>query len=68
MSTRTRRLAATALALAPLLAAACGTPAVVKPTATPLPGLTRDVQDARNAVAQSDAQAQSDAAAGATAP
>ena len=54
------------LALAGLLAAGCGTPAVVKPVAAPLSGLSNDVQAARNAVAQSQAQAQ--AATGATLP
>ena len=64
---RPRRLGALALAAAlAATLAGCGTPAVVKPVATPLPGLGRDVQAARNAVAQTDAQAQSDAATGAT--
>jgi hypothetical protein len=31
----------------------CGTPAVVKPAATPLPGLQHAVQAAQNAVTQS---------------
>ena len=31
----------------------CGTPAVVKPVATPLPGLQHDIQAAKNAVTQS---------------
>jgi hypothetical protein len=31
----------------------CGTPAVVKPAATPLPGLQHDIQAAQNAVTQS---------------
>jgi hypothetical protein len=58
-----------AAALAALLLAGCGTPAVIKPTSTPLPGLSHDIQAARNAAAQTQAQAQADAAAtGATAP
>jgi hypothetical protein len=64
-----RRLSA--LAIAALLVAAlagCGTPAVVKPVSTPLAGFNRDVQAARSAVAQTEAQAQSDAATGATQP
>ena len=31
----------------------CGTPAVVKPVATPLPGFQHDIQAAKNAVTQS---------------
>jgi hypothetical protein len=55
--------------LAALALAGCGTPAVIKPASAPLPGLSRDIQAAQNAVAQTQAQAQSDAAAtGATAP
>ena len=66
---RTRRLSALALAAALAVAlAGCGTPAVVKPVSTPLPGFKRDVQAAQNVVAQSEAQAQSDAATGAMVP
>jgi hypothetical protein len=60
-----------AAAIAALVAAAlagCGTPAVVKPASTPLPGFQSDIQAAQNAVAQADAQAQSDATTGATLP
>lgn len=65
---RTATLGAAA-ALAALLLAGCGTPAVIKPTSTALPGLTHDIQAARNAATQMQAQAQADAAAtGATAP
>lgn len=46
-----------AIALVLVLGAAalggCGTPAVVKPAATPLPGFQHDIQAARNAVTQS---------------
>ena len=63
-----RKLLACAIALAALGAAGCGTPANVTPAAAPLPGLGRDVQAARNAVTQSQAQAQSEAQTGATLP
>lgn len=67
-----RRLGArafAAVALGAALVAGCGTPAVVKPVSAPLSGLGRDVQAARNAAAQTSAQAQADAAAtGATMP
>ena len=49
---------------AALLVAGCGTPAVVKPAPGPLSGLANDVQAARNAAAQTQAQA----ATGATLP
>jgi hypothetical protein len=39
----------------------CGTPAAVKPVATPLPGFQRDIQAAQKAVAQTERQAHSDA-------
>ena len=58
---------AAAATLAALLLAACGTPAVIKPAAAPLPGLSRDIQAARNAVAQTQARADA-AATGATVP
>ncbi len=60
-----------AIAIAALVATAlagCGTPAVIKPGATPLPGFKRDIQAAQNAVAQTQAQAQGDANTGATPP
>ena len=64
-----RRLSATAIAaLVATALTGCGTPAVVKPVSTPLPGFKSDIQAAQNAVAQTEAQAQSDAATGATMP
>jgi hypothetical protein len=54
------------LGMALLGLAGCGTPALVKPAANPLPGLTRDVQAARG-VAKELQQAQN-AESGATAP
>jgi len=58
-SVPTRRFAALALVL--VLGAAvlggCGTPAVVKPVATPLPGFKRAIQSAQNLVTQSQRQA-----------
>jgi hypothetical protein len=60
---------AAAATLAALALAGCGTPAVVKPASAPLPGLSRDIGAAQNAVRQTEAQAQGDVAAtGATAP
>jgi hypothetical protein len=50
-------LCALALVVGAAALGGCGTPAVVKPAATPLPGLQRDVQAAKNAVAQSQQQA-----------
>ena len=44
---------ALALVLGAAALGGCGTPAVVKPAATPLPGLQRDIQAAQNAVTQS---------------
>jgi uncharacterized lipoprotein YajG len=64
-----RLLRATSLTLliaVALLLAGCGTPAVVKPSANPLPGLTHDVQSARS-VAKQLQQAQN-AETGATSP
>jgi anti-sigma-K factor RskA len=58
---------AVAAAVATVLAG-CGTPAVVKPGPTPLPGFNSDIQAAQNAVAQTQAQAQGDGATGATLP
>ncbi len=52
-----RPLAALALVLGAAVLGGCGTPAVVKPAATPLPGLKHDIQAAQNAVAQSRQQA-----------
>jgi hypothetical protein len=50
-----------ALAAACALLGGCGTPAVIKPSSTPLPGLERDIHAAQNAVAQTQREAQSDA-------
>jgi hypothetical protein len=59
-----RRLSMLAVALAgAAVLAGCGTPATVQPTATPLPGFKRDIQAAHNAVAQTEQQASSAAAA-----
>ena len=52
-----RPLAALALVLGAAALGGCGTPAVIKPTATPLPGLKHDIQAAQNAVSQSQQQA-----------
>ena len=52
-----RPLAALALALAAAALGGCGTPAVVKPAATPLPGFKRVIQAAQGAVTQSQQQA-----------
>jgi len=59
MSSSTRRaLAAAAAAAAACVAlGACGTPAAVKPAATPLPGFKRDIQAAQNVVTQSQQSA-----------
>ena len=68
-TTRQRRMCALAITAALAVAlAGCGAPAVLKPASTPLPGLQRDVQAARNAVAQAETQAQGGAATGATLP
>jgi hypothetical protein len=56
-SAATRPLAALALLAGAAVLGGCGTPAVLKPTATPLPGLKHDIQAAQNAVAQSQQQA-----------
>ena len=61
MTAKPRTLAAGLLVLAALAASGCGAPAVVKPSATPIGGLVRDVQAAHNAVAQTEAQAQTGA-------
>ena len=68
MAAKPRRLGFALAALAALAATGCGAPAVLKPAASPLPGLVHDVQAARNAAAQTEAQAQGDAATGATLP
>jgi hypothetical protein len=52
-----RRFAPLALVLGAAVLGGCGTPAVVKPVATPLPGFKRAVQSAQNVVAQSEQQA-----------
>ena len=53
----TRRFAVLALALSAVVLGGCGTPAVVKPVATPLPGFKRAIQSAQNLVTQSEQQA-----------
>jgi hypothetical protein len=61
--TQWRGLAVLVCGLAAALAiAGCGTPAVIKPSATPLPGLQRDIHAAQNVVAKTEREAQSDAA------
>jgi hypothetical protein len=66
---RRRAAASVALALAASVAVGgCGTPAVVKPASTPLPGLARDIHAARSVVAQAQRQAQSDASSAVAAP
>ena len=49
-----------ALAAACAVLGGCGTPAVIKPSSTPLPGLERDIHSAKNVVAQAEQEAQSD--------
>jgi hypothetical protein len=57
-----RRAAVLAASVGAVVAlAGCGTPAVIKPSTTPLPGLERDVHAARSAVAGAERQAQRDA-------
>jgi hypothetical protein len=53
----TRRFAALALLLGAAVLGGCGTPAVIKPVATPLPGFKRAIQSAQNLVTQSEQQA-----------
>ncbi len=52
-----RPWAVAAVVLGAVVIGGCGTPAVVKPVATPLPGFKRAIQSAQNAVAQSQQQA-----------
>ena len=56
-STPRRALRALALAASAAALAGCGTPAVVKPVATPLPGFKHDIQAAQNVVTQSEQSA-----------
>jgi hypothetical protein len=56
-SVPTRRFAVLALALSAVVLGGCGTPAVVKPVATPLPGFKRAIQSAQNLVTKSEQQA-----------
>jgi hypothetical protein len=60
---RARRVGASVAALvaAAVSLGGCGTPAVIKPSSTPLPGLERDIHAAQSAVAQTQREAQSDA-------
>lgn len=64
--TRRGPIAMVALVACGVGVAACGTPAVVKPAQTPLPGLKRDIQAAQSAVSQSQKQAQDFGATGVT--
>jgi hypothetical protein len=57
---RTAALVAT-LAAGCAILGGCGTPAVIKPSSTPLPGLERDIHAAQKVVAQTEREAQSDA-------
>ncbi len=64
-----RALVAVGLVLAGAsIVGGCGVPAVIKPSATPLPGFKRDIRAAQNAVAQTERKAQSDAAANVASP
>jgi hypothetical protein len=58
---RGRVAVAITIAAACAILGGCGTPAVIKPSSTPLPGLERDIHAAQNAVAQTEREAQSDA-------
>ncbi len=64
------RTATTALALlvAAVGLAGCGTPALIKPVQTPLPGFKRDIQAAQSVVTKADQQAQAFGATGVTTP
>ena len=64
--TRRGPVAMVALVACGVAVAACGTPAVVKPVPTPLPGFKRDIQAAQNAVAQSQQAEQDFGATGVT--
>jgi hypothetical protein len=67
--TRARGPATLVLALAgAAVIGGCGTPAVIKPSATPLPGLQRDIRAAQSVVAKTEREAQSDASANASSP
>jgi hypothetical protein len=63
-----RALPLAALALSAVGLAACGTPAMIKPAQNPLPGFSRDINAARNAVAQSQREAQQFGSTSVTAP
>jgi predicted small secreted protein len=60
--------AVAALALSGLGLAACGTPAAIKPAQNPLPGFSRDISAAQNAVTQREREAQAFGSTGVTAP
>ena len=64
---RTAAMVALALAIAAAVGG-CGTPAVVKPASTPLPGLARDIHAAQSVVAQTEREAQTDASSAVAAP
>jgi hypothetical protein len=57
-----------AAVLAGAILGGCGTPAVIKPSATPLPGLQNDIHAAQSAVSKAEAQAQSDASTSVSSP
>jgi hypothetical protein len=59
---------AVAVATACAILGGCGTPAVIKPSSTPLPGLQRDIHAAQKAVAQTEQEAQSDASSNLASP
>ena len=63
-----RILAGVAVGVSFAAVAGCGTPAVVKPVANPLPGLTRAIQQAKSVIAQTERQAQADGANGVSLP
>jgi hypothetical protein len=57
-----------ALVAACAILGGCGTPAVIKPSSTPLPGLEHDIHAAQKAVAQTEQEAQSDASSNLASP
>ena len=61
-------LSVAAVLAAGAILAGCGTPAVIKPSATPLPGLQNDIHAAQSAVSKAEAQAQSDASTSVSSP
>jgi len=55
-------------AAAAMVLAGCGTPAVVKPVATPLPGFAHDIHAAQSVVSQAQQAAQEYGATGVGGP